>query len=55
MSAAGPGFGGARRSSLSRASRVDAVASDEYPLWLPESCLLCASGVPLEDVNAPAA
>jgi orotate phosphoribosyltransferase len=33
---------------------VEAVARDEYPLWLPESCPLCASGVPLEDVTAPA-
>ncbi len=31
---------------------VEAVARDEYPLWLPESCPLCASGVPLE--TAPA-
>jgi hypothetical protein len=34
---------------------VEAVARDEYPLWMPEACPLCASGVPLEDVNAPAA
>lgn len=30
---------------------VEAVARDEYPLWLPESCPLCASGVPLEAVS----
>lgn len=30
---------------------VEAGARDEYPLWLPESCPLCAAGVPLEDVT----
>lgn len=29
---------------------VEATARDEYPLWLPESCPLCADGVPLERV-----
>jgi orotate phosphoribosyltransferase len=33
---------------------VEAFARDEYPLWLPDACPLCASGVPLEDVAAPA-
>lgn len=34
---------------------VEAVARDRYELWLPEECPLCAAGVPLEDVAAPAA
>lgn len=28
---------------------VHAVARDEYPLWTPEDCPLCAEGVPLEE------
>ena len=31
-----------------------AVARDEYPLWPPDECPLCAAGVELEDVTAPA-
>ncbi|HEX6750179.1 MAG TPA: phosphoribosyltransferase family protein [Longimicrobium sp.] len=31
---------------------VEAAARDEYPLWLPSDCPLCAAGVPLEDVTA---
>lgn len=27
---------------------VAAVARDEYPLWTPDACPLCAQGVPLE-------
>jgi len=34
---------------------VVAVARDAYTLWLPADCPLCADGVPLEDVTAPAA
>jgi len=34
---------------------VEAVARDEYELWLPAACPLCAAGVPLEDVASPAA
>lgn len=33
---------------------VEAVARDAYTLWLPAECPLCARGVPLEDVAAPA-
>ena len=33
---------------------VEAVARDEYELWLPAACPLCAAGVPIEDVAAPA-
>jgi orotate phosphoribosyltransferase len=32
---------------------VEAFARDDYPLWLPDSCPLCAAGVLLEDVSAP--
>lgn len=31
---------------------VEAFARDDYPLWLPDACPLCAAGVPLEDVTA---
>jgi orotate phosphoribosyltransferase len=31
---------------------VEAVARDNYDLWLPADCPLCASGLPLEDVAA---
>ena len=31
---------------------VEAVARDEYALWPPAECPLCARGVPLEDVAA---
>ncbi len=31
---------------------VEAFARDDYPLWLPDDCPLCAAGVPLEDVTA---
>ena len=34
---------------------VEAVARDAYALWRPGDCPLCAQGVPLEDVAAPAA
>jgi hypothetical protein len=33
---------------------VVAVARDQFDLWLPLSCPLCAAGMPLEDVTAPA-
>jgi orotate phosphoribosyltransferase len=33
---------------------VEAVARDSYDLWLPGDCPLCAAGLPLEDVVAPA-
>ena len=38
-----------------RGVAVEAVARDDYDLWLPADCPLCASGLPLEDVAAPAA
>jgi orotate phosphoribosyltransferase len=31
---------------------VEAVARDDYALWLPADCPLCARGVPIEDVAA---
>jgi hypothetical protein len=31
---------------------VEAVARDEYRLWAPAECPLCASGEPLEDIAA---
>ncbi len=34
---------------------VVAVGRDEYDLWLPFDCPLCAAGLKLEDVAAPAA
>lgn len=34
---------------------VAAVARDRYAVWTPDDCLLCATGVPLEDVTAPVA
>jgi hypothetical protein len=34
---------------------VEAVARDDYDLWLPATCPLCAAGVPLEDVAASVA
>ena len=33
---------------------VEAVARDEYEMWLPADCPLCAAEQPLEDVAAPA-
>ena len=33
---------------------LEAVARDEYDLWLPANCPLCAAGLPLEDVAQPA-
>ncbi len=33
---------------------VEAAARDEYPLWHPSDCPMCAAGVPLEDVSATA-
>jgi orotate phosphoribosyltransferase len=38
-----------------RGVAVEAAARDAYALWPPEECPLCAEGVPLEDVAAPAA
>jgi orotate phosphoribosyltransferase len=32
---------------------VEAVARDEYEMWLPADCPLCAAGQPLEDVATP--
>lgn len=34
---------------------VEAVARDDYELWLPGECPLCAAGMELEDVAVPAA
>jgi orotate phosphoribosyltransferase len=34
---------------------VEAAARDDYQLWLPAECPLCAGGVPLEDVAVPVA
>jgi orotate phosphoribosyltransferase len=34
---------------------VEAAARDDCDLWLPADCPLCAAGLPLEDVAAPAA
>lgn len=31
---------------------VAAAARDEYPLWRPEDCPLCAEGIPIEDVTS---
>ena len=33
---------------------VEAVCRDDYELWLPSECPLCAAGLPLEDVARPA-
>ena len=33
---------------------VESVARDQYQLWLPSDCPLCAANEPLEDVTAPA-
>jgi orotate phosphoribosyltransferase len=38
-----------------RGVAVEAVARDEYQMWLPADCPLCASGVSVEDVAAPVA
>ena len=32
---------------------VEAVARDEYALWLPADCPLCGRGVPLENLSLP--
>jgi orotate phosphoribosyltransferase len=37
-----------------RGVAVEAVARDQYELWLPADCPLCAAGLPLEDVAAAA-
>lgn len=37
-----------------RGVAVEAVARDDYELWAPAECPLCAAGVPLEDAAAPA-
>lgn len=34
---------------------VEAVARDDYNIWFPGACPLCASGVPLEDLAMPSA
>ena len=34
---------------------VESVARDRYELWLPQSCPLCAAGVPLEELALPPA
>lgn len=34
---------------------VEAAARDDYELWLPADCPLCAKGLPLEDVAVPTA
>jgi orotate phosphoribosyltransferase len=34
-----------------RGLAVEAVARDDYSLWLPADCPLCAAGAPLESVN----
>ena len=34
---------------------VEAVVRDDYELWLPIACPLCAAGLPLEAVAGPAA
>ena len=34
---------------------VEAAARDDYNLWLPADCPLCARGLPLEDVAVPTA
>lgn len=33
---------------------VETAARDDYELWEPASCPLCAAGLPLEDLTAPA-
>ena len=38
-----------------RGVAVEAVARDDYELWLPADCPLCADGLPLEDVATSAA
>ena len=36
-----------------RGVAVEAVALDQYEMWLPSDCPLCAAGQPLENVAAP--
>ena len=36
-----------------RGMPVEAVACDDYEMWLPTDCPLCAAGQPLEDVATP--
>jgi orotate phosphoribosyltransferase len=36
-----------------RGVAVEAVARDDYEMWLPTDCPLCTSGQPLENVAAP--
>lgn len=38
-----------------RGVAVEAVAHDNYEMWLPTDCPLCTAGQPLENVAAPAA
>jgi orotate phosphoribosyltransferase len=38
-----------------RGVAVEAAARDDYELWLPADCPLCAGGLPLEDVATPVA
>lgn len=33
---------------------VEAVAREEFDLWAPTERPLCAAGIPLEDIAAPA-
>ena len=33
---------------------VEAVAREEFDLWAPTECPLCAAGIPIEDLAAPA-
>lgn len=37
-----------------RGVAVETVARDDYELWPPAECPLCAAGLPLEDVAVPA-
>jgi orotate phosphoribosyltransferase len=46
LGSAGAGF------FAERGLPVEAAARDDYQLWLPASCPLCAAGAPLEDVTA---
>ena len=38
-----------------RGVAVEATARDDYELWLPADCPLCAGGLPLEDLATPVA
>ena len=30
---------------------VEAVAREDYELWLPDDCPLCAAGLPIEEIH----